>query len=148
MFTPDATFEIDFDENDDTPEAERRVLVHRAESLGFWMQYEDRLEALRGEESNRAATRGLIELIAGGLVGWRNLRDIGTGEPIDFDAENREAFARAFGPLESWTLATLIPVRATLSELEKKESRSRSPRSSTSSATGAAAPATATAAPA
>jgi hypothetical protein len=110
MLRPDDTFKLYPDgEGDGNP-----VLIYRAQSAGYWLDFQRRY---RAGESDPDWLETLVDLTSEGLVGWENIE----GEC------NRENFAAKFTMADLLRIALELPTRALLTGLDRKKSERQSP---------------------
>lgn len=117
MLHPDETFEVDLDENTDTPEADHRRYRFSYGTAGDWIRYEKELDRLF--EINDIQVTGQ----------FASLVDSRLDTPV-----GGEVLADGMALDELISLARQLPVLAQISAAQKKKSKSSSPSSRESSA--------------
>lgn len=127
---PDQTFAYEHPEDASLPPEQRRRLTYRYNSAAGWMRFAEAYKAAMakdGEELYAAIGR----LAATGLVGWENVTDALTGDPIAFSPEAIGEFGTIEDLIE---LCRLLPTRAEISDIERKKPRWQSRTDAASSA--------------
>jgi hypothetical protein len=106
------------------PEAERPTFLYRFLTARQMRQRRDLLNQAKDLPDEQAEPL-LVQALAVGLAGWRNLRDA-DGRPVPFDPADPGALADALTVLEMYELFGAAANAVTLAEVQKKRAASAS----------------------
>jgi hypothetical protein len=85
---PEATFDVVLKSDRDKPEAERPTFVYRHLNGREWRNLATLNDQFVASPGGNKSLDCIYEAVSIGLVGWRNMIDPKTGEPIAFSVEN------------------------------------------------------------
>lgn len=114
---PGDTFEVVLDYDKEKPAAERPTFIYRAMSCREFRTFKPNWDGSVDGPSLDA----LLKSAKDNLVGWRNMLDPESREPIPFDLAE---FDKIVTPLEAWELVNLSAMGQEVSADDKKKSAS------------------------
>lgn len=131
---PKQTCDIVLEVDQDRPESERPVFVCRFLTRVEMLNIPAKLKEIAGTNDPILAHQMLDDLLAVGIVGWRNMNDPATGKALPFA---RESFDKLLTEHEKFELVGLMVTTPILKEIDRKKSSSPSPSGGGSSAAAA-----------
>jgi hypothetical protein len=126
---PDATVELWLDSDADKPIESRPVFLFRFLTCRKIRQVQDIRKRALESKDDAEFVKLVDEALLIGLAGWRNMNDI----PF-----SPEAADDVLTPKEKWDLVCVYPSKITLTEADRKNSRSPSRLSAANSANASA----------
>ena len=121
---PNQTVGVTLKHDADLPAEQRAVFTYRHFTCRHLTQFNAIVAAAQKEPDDDKCSALLHEAIGFRIVGWENLRDPDSGEPIPFDPADIAAVGGALTPMEKWTLCYAVRAAVGIATPQKKVSAS------------------------